>query len=161
MCTGWIIIHGNATLPRELRKTVTVVAKDDANMVNPVSENSSTINIHGSSGFHWDMWFVRMRWIACAVSAVLICLAVWVLEYLTKEAFRPLAMLVACLVATNILFDRCIRRKWLSRYLQEIQICSDLFFLTAMLHYSGGIENPAMLAYAFHVIISGILLNRR
>lgn len=130
-------------------------------MVTPAPKNNGIVSDEKRTSLHWDLWFVRMRWVACVVSTLLICLAVWVLGYLPKETFRPLAMLVACLVATNIVFDRCVRRKWLSRYLQEIQICSDLFLLTAMLHYSGGIENPAMLVYAFHVIISGILLNRR
>ncbi len=130
-------------------------------MVNPDLKTSGIVSEEERKSFHWDLWFVHMRWIACAVSAALICLAVWVLEYLGAEVFWPLAMLVTGLLITNIFFDQCIRQKWLRRYLQEVQICSDLFFLTAMLHYSGGIENPAMLVYAFHIIISGILLNRR
>jgi signal transduction histidine kinase len=46
-------------------------------------------------------------------------------------------------------------------YLLEVQVASDLVILTVMLHYSGGIENPMFLTYIFHVIIGGILLNRR
>jgi PAS domain S-box-containing protein len=41
------------------------------------------------------------------------------------------------------------------------QIISDLLILTALLHFSGGIENPLFLLYVLHVIISGILLTRR
>ncbi|MDK1031219.1 MAG: ATP-binding protein, partial [Planctomycetia bacterium] len=83
------------------------------------------------------------------------------LHYLEEEVFWPLAVLVAGLVASNIFFYQCVRRQWLRGCLKEIQICSDLVFLTAMLHFSGGIENPAIFVYVFHVIISGILLDKR
>ena len=111
--------------------------------------------------FRLDMWFVRMRWIACVVSGTLVTLSVWVLGYLKEEVFWPLAIVVAGLLASNVLFHQCVRRKWFTQYLNEIQICSDLVFLTALLHFSGGIENPAMLTYVFHVIISGILMDKK
>ncbi len=131
------------------------------NKADPPFDYNETISPQEDQDFQLGMWFVHMRWIACGTSAGMICLFVWVLGYLPKAVFPPLAILVACLAATNILFRQCVLRNWLGRYLEEIQIGSDLFLLTAMLHYSGGIENPAMLAYVFHVIISGILLNRK
>lgn len=108
-----------------------------------------------------NSWFIRMRWLACAVSAVLIVATVYVLEYLEKGTFAPLALLVACLLGANTLFRVCVARRWLVAQLREIQIGVDLVILTAMLHYSGGIENPVSFAYLFHVIIGGILLDRR
>ncbi len=123
----------------------------------PLGERSSDED----EDFQLSMWFIRMRWIACVISGALIGLSVWVLGYLEKEVFWPLAVLVSCLVVTNIVFDLCVRRRWLVGCLKELQICSDLILLTAMLHYSGGIENPAMFAFVFHVIISGILMDRR
>ena len=41
------------------------------------------------------------------------------------------------------------------------QISADLFILTTILHYSGGIENPFFLYFVFHMIIASILLSTR
>jgi len=43
----------------------------------------------------------------------------------------------------------------------QFHIFIDLIFLTALLHYSGGIENPIYLFYAFHVILSSIIFPGR
>jgi signal transduction histidine kinase len=43
----------------------------------------------------------------------------------------------------------------------QFHIFIDLIFLTAILHYSGGIENPIYLFYAFHVILSSIVFPGR
>jgi signal transduction histidine kinase len=39
----------------------------------------------------------------------------------------------------------------------QTHIFIDLLFLTLILHYSGGIENPVFLFYVFHVVISSII----
>ncbi|MEW6365842.1 MAG: HAMP domain-containing sensor histidine kinase [Acidobacteriota bacterium] len=41
------------------------------------------------------------------------------------------------------------------------QISLDLVALAVLLHFSGGIENPFIYFFVFHVIIAGILLSRR
>ncbi len=110
---------------------------------------------------HFCRWFIRMRWIACVVSAVLIFIIVKLLKYLDDETFIPLVLLVLCLLASNILFLLFTRANRFVRRLPELQIGTDLLILTAMLHFSGGIENPMILMYVFHVIIGGILLSRR
>jgi signal transduction histidine kinase len=43
----------------------------------------------------------------------------------------------------------------------QFHIIIDLIFLTALIHYSGGIENPVYLFYAFHVILSSIIFPGR
>lgn len=112
---------------------------------------------------HFNMWLVKMRWLACVVAITLIIVTVKVLGYIEEkeEVFLPLVFLVAILVVTNIIYSALLRRRRLASYLREIQIVSDLVILTVMLHYSGGIENPLFFVYIFHVIISGILLDRR
>lgn len=112
-------------------------------------------------GIHFNLWFVRMRWLACVVATVLITLTVKVLEYLEEELFWPLILSVVCLAGTNVLYTLCIKRRWFIRYLRELQIGLDLVILTVLLHFSGGIENPLFFIYIFHVIIGGILLSRR
>ena len=43
----------------------------------------------------------------------------------------------------------------------QFHIIVDLFFLTALIHFSGGIENPIYLFYAFHVVLSSIIFPGR
>ncbi|NJD09017.1 MAG: HAMP domain-containing histidine kinase [Gemmatimonadetes bacterium] len=40
-----------------------------------------------------------------------------------------------------------------------LQIVLDLVFLTALLHFTGGIENPAWVFFTFHVIFASVLLS--
>lgn len=109
---------------------------------------------------YFSTWFIRMRWLTCAISIILIVITVKVLNYLEKEAFWPLIVSVAILGVTNIIYIVLLHRRLFISHLREAQVASDLIILTVMLHYSGGIENPVFLAYIFHVIIGGILLNR-
>lgn len=45
--------------------------------------------------------------------------------------------------------------------LANIQISIDLFLLAVLLHFSGGIENPFIIFFIFHIIIASILLSPR
>ena len=45
--------------------------------------------------------------------------------------------------------------------LANIQISIDLVLLAALLHFAGGIENPFILFFIFHIIIASILLSPR
>ena len=47
--------------------------------------------------------------------------------------------------------------KWIINF----QISTDLIILTLLLHYSGGVENPFIIYYIFHMIISSIVLSTR
>jgi signal transduction histidine kinase len=43
----------------------------------------------------------------------------------------------------------------------NFQIFSDFIFLTLLLHYSGGIENPFIIFYIFHMVISSMMLSKK
>jgi len=43
----------------------------------------------------------------------------------------------------------------------KVQISTDLVFLTGLLHFSGGVENPFAFFFVFHMIIASILLSAR
>ncbi|PWB78705.1 MAG: hypothetical protein C3F15_00970 [Holophagae bacterium] len=43
----------------------------------------------------------------------------------------------------------------------SVQIAVDLVFLALLLHFGGGLENPFLFFFVFHVIIASILLSRR
>ncbi len=107
------------------------------------------------------LWFIRLRWIAGAVAIVLIFATVKLFGYLNPVVLGPLLALVGLLFATNVIYTILCRREPLPTHISEWQISIDLVLLTAMLHFSGGIENPLSLVYLFHVILSGILLRKR
>lgn len=116
------------------------------------NNNSSTYLIN---------WFIRLRWIACVVAFVLVLLTVKVFHYLQTGTMWPLFALIAVLAMTNLTYSSFIRKKLFVKYLKEIQIVTDLLILTLMLHFSGGIENPLAFVFLFHVILGGILLEKR
>lgn len=109
---------------------------------------------------HSNRWFIRMRWLACLVAAVLIIFTIEVLKYLERDALWWLIAWTTCLALSNVLYTLFLRRRLFIGILIEIQMFTDLIILTLMLHCSGGIENPLFFAYLFHVIIAGILLDR-
>ncbi len=108
-----------------------------------------------------NLWFIRLRWIACIVSFTLVTLTIKVFHYLEEHTFWPLISLIGLLALTNLVYTFFVKQALFVSRLKEMQIISDLFILTLMLHYSGGIENPLSFVYLFHVILSGILLNKR
>ncbi len=110
---------------------------------------------------HFNNWFVRMRWLASFVAAILIIVVIEFLNYLEDDLFLPLMLLVGALVVANFIFGRLVSRRLFTTRLIEIQIGVDLVILTAMLHFSGGVENALLLVYMLHVIIGGIFLSRR
>ncbi|MFA5814033.1 MAG: HAMP domain-containing sensor histidine kinase [Bacteroidales bacterium] len=106
-------------------------------------------------------WFIRIRWIAIVVLIIS--------AYLVKNLFSvsiqdtPIYILTLILLTLNsihfLLLRRIIRKEsgpiivWIKREI-HFQIITDLIILTLMLHYSGGIENPLIVFYFFHMIIA-------
>jgi signal transduction histidine kinase len=113
-------------------------------------------------------WLVRLRWLAIATLGI----AAFVARSIFKVSLpaRELNILVVVLVVYNfLLFDLLKYLTWggkrpshktISRMI-TFQISADLFILTAILHYSGGIENPFFFYFVFHMVIASILLTPR
>ncbi len=111
-------------------------------------------------------WLIRLRW------AVLLGLGLTVL--VTTQGFRiPLPymniLVVGAVIAAynGLLYFHHIfvtRRgapvPRTTRIEANFQIGMDLLAFTAILHYSGGVENPFLFFYLFHAIIGSILLSR-
>jgi signal transduction histidine kinase len=108
-----------------------------------------------------NLWFIRLRWLACGVAAVLVFVTIHVLHYLDNTVFWPLTGLILLLAMSNLYYLHLSRKGYRPDHLKMIQVIGDLLILTAMLHFSGGIENPLSFVYLFHVILSGILLNKK
>jgi signal transduction histidine kinase len=110
-------------------------------------------------------WLIRLRWVAAVGVVITVAAASRVLDVQLSEL--PLCAITAALAVYNALLWAM---KWrlpavsapsnLAAF-ANIQIGCDLLFLAALLHFSGGIENPFRCYYVFHIVIASILLSRR
>lgn len=116
--------------------------------------------INFSEKFYLNQWFIRLRWIAIAISFILIIIAYSILHYLQEVTFWPLLFSVFILIVTNIIYKILLEKKIFLDHLEKIQIFVDLLILSAMLQFSGGLENPLSFMYLLHIILSGILLSK-
>ncbi len=73
---------------------------------------------------------------------------------LPQEQTVPLRRLLFIPKATSPLVEK-------ARAIGNIHIVLDLLILAALLHFTGGIENPFIFYFIFHAIIAGILLHYR
>ena len=113
-------------------------------------------------------WLVNLRWVATGsvVAGTFVSANVLHID-LAELALYGVALLLAIYNAAVLILLRHYGRtiKDVSdRYIRRtinLQICVDLLLLTAIVHFSGGIENPLVFYFVFHMIISSILLSVR
>ncbi len=113
-------------------------------------------------------WLCGIRWYAAIGVAVAAAISAFIVDL--QIDFKAIFVLTALLLFSNLFYiqylrsiknrrdEKCILKV---RNHINIQIVTDLLFLTALLHFSGGIENPFIIFYIFHMIISSILLGKR
>jgi len=112
-------------------------------------------------------WLIRLRWVAIGVLAVATFGAS---EFMDVSLAAVHLYAVAAVVFLYNLGLQQLLGRW-TRGGKEpseariggvlaFQISMDLVILTAILHFSGGIENPFLLFFAFHMIIASILRPR-
>lgn len=116
-------------------------------------------------------WFIRARWVFAAGALLLLAIERLVLP----AAHRPLELWLVALgvVAVNLVwmvFSRLLRKRLENpeasehatirsgQFFVSAQIAIDLLLLTWILALTGGVENPMVLFYLFHVAITGLLL---
>ena len=114
-------------------------------------------------------WLIRLRWLAVLGTGAAIFL-MW-LWYPDELPFLPLIGVTAIIALYNTQFffyARALRLGYsgtlrLRHAIQfaYVQIVLDLLALTALIYFSGGVENPIAVFYVFHTIIASILLSRR
>jgi len=115
-----------------------------------------------------NRWFVRLRWLAVVVLFLILAITRWAVGI--HLPMGPLTALGAVLAVYNLLFywyleDLAGRAEKEITYrvgekFANLQIAADLVCITALLHFSGGVENPFSTFYVFHVIIASIMLPR-
>ncbi|MCM8797932.1 MAG: ATP-binding protein, partial [Candidatus Omnitrophica bacterium] len=112
-------------------------------------------------------WLIRLRWLAILGVVVTVSLVKGILKI--PLFLFPLSATVVFLTFYNFVFLFLLKKKkrvlknhslFLNR-IANLQISLDLLSLTLLLHFSGGIENPFIFYFIFHMIISGILLSPR
>ncbi|MDD5595499.1 MAG: HAMP domain-containing sensor histidine kinase [Candidatus Omnitrophica bacterium] len=109
-------------------------------------------------------WLIRLRWIA-VIGALLTVLFVRQGLKFNLPGFPLYAVILALFIYNLLFFFLLIRgkKKPLSRVnkIANSQISLDLLSLAVLIHFSGGIENPFIFYFIFHMIIASILLSRR
>jgi signal transduction histidine kinase len=111
-------------------------------------------------------WLIKLRWIAivCVGAAIYVSSNFLEIE-LQDTALYCIAILLALynLVVLLLLNHFAKRGNEVSHVVVKkiinVQISADLFILTILLHFSGGIENPFVFYFIFHMIIASILLS--
>ncbi len=124
----------------------------------PVSQNARLANR--------ALWLVKLRWIATGC----LCAGIFFFGNVLGISMNQIGLycLVVLLAGYNLVMLWLLRR--IAGKLSEVpysaveriinfQICADLIILTILLHFSGGIENPFVFYFVFHMIIASILLS--
>lgn len=115
---------------------------------------------------HFVKWFIRIRWVALGTLVASNYIVTHLLDISIRET--PIYLLAGILLVLNIfhriILSRIARDKG-SKVTRRIkrnihfQIITDLIILTLLLHFSGGVENPLMLFYFFHLIIASSIFS--
>lgn len=118
-----------------------------------------------------SLWFIRLRWIFLVGAVAVLALE----RFVAVGAQRPpaLGVLLISLGAVNLVWTGLVRlhfrpvlasaaptRGPLKQLIAfaNAQVAVDLLLLTAILRYTGGVENPLAIFYLFHMAIVSLLL---
>jgi len=111
-------------------------------------------------------WFIRIRWVAIIILVVSNLIVSHLLGISVQEI--AIYILAVVLFVLNVLHRIILAKlkkdksnKVINKIKQDIhfQIITDLIILTLIIHYSGGIENPLILFYFFHLIIASSIFS--
>ena len=110
-------------------------------------------------------WLIRIRWIAITGVILATFVANRILHISVHQ--RALYCVAAVFTVYNsvilILLNRAVKPNGERVFrtvhrIVSVQISLDLILLTVLLHFSGGVENPFMIYFVFHMVIASILL---
>ena len=109
-------------------------------------------------------WSITLRWLA--VSGYFLATLVAKYGFDLPLPYKEIWLILGLLTVINAIYLLICKLFKEFSFRAEIvflqfHIFIDLIFLTALLHYSGGVENPIYFFYAFHVILSSIIFPGR
>jgi signal transduction histidine kinase len=112
-------------------------------------------------------WWIFLRWVLLGM----VILTTFLGNKLTQLRIPAFEVLFICLIViflNGLLYYLLVIRKTISsrdsERLQKLaffQFVIDWIFITLLFHYTGGISSPLFFYFLFHVILSGVLLERR
>ncbi|MDH4202818.1 MAG: HAMP domain-containing histidine kinase [Phycisphaerae bacterium] len=113
-------------------------------------------------------WLIRLRWVAIAG----LCVTTFIADRIFSIGLpvMPIYIIAGCLALYNIIVLLLLRRSKKNHFkhgmprltvkkIIHFQMSADLLILTVLFHFSGGVENPFIVYYVFHMIIASILLS--
>jgi signal transduction histidine kinase len=108
-------------------------------------------------------WSIRLRWLA--VSGFFLATVISKTLFDLNIPYERIWTVLALLAILNLLYFIILKIFREFTFFAELvvllmQIIIDLFFLTFLIHFSGGVENPIYLFYIFHIVLSSILFPR-
>ncbi len=118
--------------------------------------------------YRFALWLIRLRWLGVICIIVVTFLASRILDVAVRE--RSLYIVSAIFFILNLLHRLLLlrftkgTRSDPARFLKicsNIQISTDFLILTLLLHFSGGIENPFIVYFIFHMVMASIVLSPR
>jgi len=124
-------------------------------------------NLEGQVPVERLEWFIHLRWWAVGVGLFIVFLA----PALESVQYQPVRLVVVLAVLAGM--NGLYRSVWSGVRASErdpavlaqrarnhihVQMLGDLFLLTLLLAWSGGIENPLVLLYLFHLAIGSMAL---
>ena len=111
-------------------------------------------------------WLIKLRWVAIVFVGMATYVSSNFLEIeLQDAALYCVAIFLALYNMTVLLLLNRHAKKGNEvsqvavKKIINVQISADLLILTVLLHFSGGIENPFVFYFIFHMIITSILLS--
>lgn len=113
-------------------------------------------------------WLIRLRWIAVAGVILTVLTASRIFKFdLSFSSLYAIGFLLGAYNLLSLFLLINIKKKEnidllrIADRIANFQISFDLILLVALIHFSGGIENPFIFYFIFHMIIASILLSRK
>ncbi len=112
-------------------------------------------------------WLIGIRWLA----GLGVLSATWISTAILQLSLPaiPLYLIGLSVLVYNALFSFILSRLQSNprqsarafTYLAQVQVGLDYVTMAALIHFTGGLESPALLYFFFHIVISAILLSPR
>lgn len=109
-------------------------------------------------------WLTHLRWIAVTGLFLITYIASSVFDVVTWVTPLYIMGVIVGLYNTWFIYYLKVLRSKTFEAVQKhagIQIMLDLLFLTCLIYFAGGVENPFIIYFLFHAIISAILLEKK
>ncbi len=109
-------------------------------------------------------WSIKLRWLAIAGYFAATLLARFFFDF--SIPYHKIWLTLFILLGINSVYYIIQIKVRKFSFMVELSLLSvhivvDLFFLSLLLHFSGGIENPIYFFYLFHVVLSSIVFPKR